>query len=456
MFIKKIFILLAMTIFITGCGNKNDDSNSVSLNFNEREKYKEQIYALMYDYYWRYDSSTVEFFASSVPEDIEENEKIFDASSDIDLSLERYSGDNCVVVTMDLQHFNGDYAGRGYYYFIKDKLRGAYYTANDDKPYSFGIRNIFVNSPSFTGYESDEVMATFKEYKSYVDVDGFSDTSKDNSGKFMALSVNGDNLNIYKYSNKSLVRSKSVYMSSNGLVPLSACFIGSDDDFSGVAVIMGEYVVEEDEHFHEEGDTYSHEEDIYTVSKKVVFLNDNFNKTGQEILLSDSNCNSIFYDDDYLSIVAGDYIEYYANGENGFEKVGQFRLGHTANHVHITDLDGDGSKEYIMTDGFDLYMYKKEGTDFINVWRTHITVNNFTGYIYSGDLNNDGTKEVYVSDITGTAIRYILKENGLITSNEDIEYGNNIYACDFNNDGKDDYIKIVFGENTKQSMCIQQ
>ena len=109
-----------------------------------------------------------------------------------------------------------------------------------------------------------------------------------------------------------------------------------------------------------------------------------------------------------------------------------------------------------MTDGFDLYMYRKTLMGYINIWRTHITVENFTVYIYSGDLNDDGIKEIYISDITGTAVRYVLTEKGLITRNEDIEYGNNIYSGDFNGDGKDDYIKMFFGEKVEQTMYIQQ
>ena len=174
------------------------------------------------------------------------------------------------------------------------------------------------------------------------------------------------------------------------------------------------------------------------------------------MVLENSNCTYIFDDDGQMAIVAGENIEYYSKSENGWEKVAKHRLGHSANHVHITDLDNDGVNEYIMTDGFDLYMYRKTLMGYINIWRTHITVENFTGYIYSGDLNDDGIKEIYISDITGTAVRYVLTEKGLITRNEDIEYGNNIYSGDFNGDGKDDYIKMFFGEKVEQTMYIQQ
>lgn len=448
MLMKKLLIILTAVFMLTGCNiGGNSDEDTFTISFDDKEKYKEQIYNLMYDYYWRYDDTTVEFFSSSVPENTDENIPAFEASDDIGLNLKRYAGESCVVATLNLQHFNGDYAGRGYYYFNGGKLSGAYYTSsNGDDIYSFNTRNIFINSPAFEGYESDEKMADFKEYRSFVESTGFSDTSHSSDGKFIALSVNGNYMHIYKYANDRLIKYKSVYLTSEGLVPLSATFLENNGVVSGAAVIMGERIDASDDE----------SENTYTVSKKVVFLNDSFGKTGEEMLLENSSCNYIFEDEGNLAIFAGENIEYYQKSETGWVKFEQYRLGHTANHVHITDLDGDGTKEYIMTDGFDLYMYRKSLMGYINIWRTHITVENYTGYIYSGDLNNDGIKEIYVSDTTGTAVRYILSKTGLVTSNEDIEYGNNLYPADFDGDGKDDYIKIFFGENVKQSMCIQQ
>ena len=108
--------------------------------------------------------------------------------------------------------------------------------------------------------------------------------------------------------------------------------------------------------------------------------------------------------------------------------------------MHITDLDGDDTLEYFLTDGFDLYLYQKRDTGFIKIWSTHLSIKSIEGGIYSGDLNRDGVKEIYVCDTTGTAIRYILTENGLAIKNDDIVYGQVIYAMDLNGDGIDEYI----------------
>ena len=48
-------------------------------------------------------------------------------------------------------------------------------------------------------------------------------------------------------------------------------------------------------------------------------------------------------------------------------------------------------------------------------------------------------KEIYTCDTTATTIRYILTEKGLQTANEDIDYGECIYPCDFDGNGKADY-----------------
>ena len=58
-------------------------------------------------------------------------------------------------------------------------------------------------------------------------------------------------------------------------------------------------------------------------------------------------------------------------------------------------------------------------------------VENFYGPLMSGDMNGDGVQEIYACDTTATTIRYILTEKGLKTANEDIQYGQCIYPCDF-------------------------
>ena len=72
----------------------------------------------------------------------------------------------------------------------------------------------------------------------------------------------------------------------------------------------------------------------------------------------------------------------------------------------------------------------------------HDIINSFENDIYAGDLNRDGVKEIYICDMFGTTIRYVIKDYGIATKNDDIDYGYRYLVCDFNCDDIDDYIFI--------------
>ena len=58
-----------------------------------------------------------------------------------------------------------------------------------------------------------------------------------------------------------------------------------------------------------------------------------------------------------------------------------------------------------------------------------------------GDLNRDGVLELYLTDNYGSAIRYTLGQWGLVTRNEDIDYGEILVVADLNGDGQSDCIQ---------------
>lgn len=130
-------------------------------------------------------------------------------------------------------------------------------------------------------------------------------------------------------------------------------------------------------------------------------------------------------------------------------------MKHNVDYIHITDLDGNGVKEYLMSDGMDLYLYQKTTITSVRfglpiwAWKAFIPIT-------SGDLNGDGVKEVYVCDMTGTTIRYLLTEKGLRSSNEDIVYGQCIYPYDLNSDGLDDYWLVTDIEERNGSLCMAE
>ena len=144
----------------------------------------------------------------------------------------------------------------------------------------------------------------------------------------------------------------------------------------------------------------------------------------------------------------------YEEKDGSWQNTGTRKLRHQVTQCHITDLDGDGVKEYILTDGMDLYVYHAVNDSFRKLWSTHVGVENFYGPLMSGDLNGDGVQEIYACDTTATTIRYILTEKGLKTANEDIQYGQCIYPCDFDGNGREDYWFVADNEDRRGQLYL--
>lgn len=420
-----------MAVFLfSGCGHAEDDQEQTfTLSKEQRKEYKEEIDQVLYDFYWRYDGDSLLFFSGVVPEKKPENEAVFLASQDAGYLLKNYAGKDAVVATVKLQHFNGDKAGLAYFYFVKNRLAGVYYSGGyQNENYSLKIRNLYLAKGDFTKYETDSSMANFKEQKTANLTNGFVSTGFDSKGSRLAASIMNGKVVIYRYGS-SFYRYRILY-AGNGLNITSATFL--PENGGQMAVLAGKVITQG----QEEGET------SYIASEKVVFYNDQFQKS-QEMELPSADYTCVASDDEKLVLANGNILEYYNQVEGKWQKERQYFLKHGVTDFHIADLDGNGVKEYLLTDGLDLYLYHKTEGGFIRIWSTHIGIETLTGTIYTGDLNQDGVKEIYICDNTGTTIRYILTETGLRSRNEDIEYGEHFYVADFNGDQKDDYIEIT-------------
>ena len=64
----------------------------------------------------------------------------------------------------------------------------------------------------------------------------------------------------------------------------------------------------------------------------------------------------------------------YEEKDGSWQNTGTRKLRHQVTQCHITDLDGDGVKEYILTDGMDLYVYHAVNDSFRKLWSTHVGV----------------------------------------------------------------------------------
>lgn len=445
----KKWILALFVLLLTGCsqGDDQESENVFSVEPGQREIYEQAIAETLDSFYWKYDVNSILYFEETVPSRSDETKKeLFEASLEAGFDLQKYAGKTAVVSTVNLIHFNGDLAGTAYFYFLKDNMIGVYYSSQDTpgRAYSLKSRNIYTENVEFAAYESEESMADFTERQSNFPVNGFCSVGENARGERLLAVIQGQTVSIYRYRN-SMALWRQVTFGGEGNIPMSATFFreeGGQGD--SLAVLLGSYIYTEE----------NHDLEGYYISNKVAFLDEMMQKTGEELALGETNYTCLGADDGQLIMMNGQMLEYMQREGEMWIKEEEYPLKNGAVSFLETDLDDDGNKEYLMTDGMDFFVYKKNERGFHILWKTHLSIESLDGNIYAGDLNQDGIKEIYVSDKTGTMIRYVLSKNGLISRNDDIDYGQRLYPCDFDRNGKDDYIKINDAENNSQKLYI--
>ena len=438
------FCLLVCTLFgLTACGQ---EEAVFSLTAAQQEQYSAQIEQITEEYYWDFDGDSLQFSEVKLPENSGAAENLYTASADCTYDMRNYAGSSVVLGTASLVHYNGDVAGQLLCYFSGSTLIGVCYQGGyDNGYYSLQERNPFLADGHFKQYEQWEAPLSTDAFSSSAasfPKDGFVSVGKDAKGNVLTASIQDGAVQIYRYQGGALRLWRTLTFGS-GLDATAATFYNGKNG-SELAVVLSSLTVQgqgEGEH-------------TYTRSEKIVFYDNNMQRMNTEIALEASQGSALAAEGSRLLVGGEKLIQYYEKGAEGWENTGYTRLKHTIHYIHITDLDGDGTAEYLMSDGLDLYLYQKNGNNFRLIWSTHLGVESLYGAITSGDLNRDGVKEIYICDMTGTAIRYILTEKGLRSSNEDIVYAQCIYACDMNDDGLDDYWLVTDIEARKGSLCI--
>ena len=421
---KKRLTALLSLFLLCGCGA--DEEQTFSLTAEEKQAYTETINSVMEEFYWDYDRASLTFGAATVPENTEENARLFDASYDCEYNLKRKAGQDAVLAEAALLHYNGDAAGTLQCWFVGDSLSGVVYTGGFDKDYySLKERNPFLADGEFQAYENWTGMSTaFAEGNGEFSPEGIYSVGKDASGNTMAVSIQNGSAAVYRYAG-GLSRYRN-FSYGAGLEATSAAFLSEGDVRLAVLVSSIEESGESDA------------EKTYSRAERIMLYDENLHVAG-EIPLEGELCTAIGAEGDQLYLFVDQNMDVYEKGEEDWSLVASRKLKHPVSQFHGADLDGDGKMEYIMTDGMDLYVYHNTGGSMKRIWSTHLGVENFYGPITSGDLNGDGVKEIYACDTTATTIRYVLTEKGLQSENEDIDYGQCIYPCDFDGNGKTDY-----------------
>lgn len=439
--LKKIGMILMAGLLLSGCVSsaENESETVFSISDETEARFDSIIEETLNSFYWRYDSDSIYYEESTVPDD----EDILACSESNGYNMESDAGKNCVRASANLLYFNRESAGTVYFYFVGNSLSGLYYTPfNTNIPCSLHVRNAFFSPGSLTAVESsaEDAEYTVKNVGMLPVLGMFDSTVAD--GVAYSMFTDGDKIMIYRSdASSSLSLYKTIDMSGESLLPMSAAFINGTTES---AVLFGT------EAFTDEGSA------PIIIPQKIVIYDADFNPTENEILAEDSDLYSVGYDNGYLIAARSRYMDYYPlTGTSVGYKQGSYYIGVSVTGMELSDIDGDGETEYIFTDGLDLYIYHRTETLFKCIWSTHFSIDSFENFIYTGDLNRDGVKEIYVFDSTGTTSRYVIGENGMFTENEDIEYGQRYHVADFNGDGNSDcYMMQGADVNTSELRII--
>lgn len=418
---KKWVTALVCLFLLSGCAGE-EETAAFSLTAEEQQTYTERMEAVLEEFYWEYDRSSLHFSEAELPED----EALFAASADCEYSLRGRAGQTLVLAEAALLHYNGDSAGTLQCWFSGGQPVGvAYQGGYDNGYYSLRQRNPFLADGGFAAYETWTGMPTaFREGRGAFSAEGIYSAGKDTNGNTLLVSLEDGAAAVYRYAN-GLSRWRR-FSYGAGLEATSAAFLDSE---GGRLAVLVSSITESDN---------DEDEPTYSRAERIMLYDESLNAAG-EIPLEGELCTALGAEDGKLYLFIDQNMDIYEETADGWQRTGSRKLRHQVTQFHVTDLDGDGEKEYLMTDGMDLYLYHMTGGSFRKIWSTHLGVENFYGPICSGDLNGDGVKEVYACDVTATTIRYILTEKGLQAANEDIAYGQCIYPWDMDGDGRTDY-----------------
>ncbi len=435
--VRKIIASAAALCFIlSGCSEGTDNTETVfSLTSEQQDTYSSLIEEELNSFYWLYDENSLSYYDGRVPDYTEENRALFDASEKSGYDLRNYCGREAVVYSADLTHFNSEKAGIVYFYFIRNNIVGLFYNpaANPEKFLDLNTRNAFTPEADFIKYESESQYTGFTGEALDGLNEGFCSSYVYDGGSFI-MEMTDSGINIYRYRGGAIRRHRTISSSQlEYMRPISSAFSPE----GGIAVIVGEVIN------GSEGDDSQR-----LSSRKVLFFDSSFNKLSFEIELVTGTYSCVSFAKGDLVLLNDKNTELYRNSEERYEKYFSYYTNIQATDFKEADIDKNGENEYIITDGKDIYIYKINDGSMECLWRTNVSADCYYGYIYTGDLNRDGVDEIYICDSTGTVIRYVLQEDSLVSRNEDITYGQRIYACDFDGDGNDDYIFYNGEEST--------
>ncbi len=440
---KKFLISAVLLLTLCGCGQK-DDNAIFSVTDEQAQTYKDYIAQALGENNWSYNPDMITFSYADLPEKgdtlYSEVDKVV---SDGGVKLTAIINKNAVLALVDLQHINGDNVGTAYFYFNEDKSVCQYYIYKD-KYYSLSSKNPFELTGAFTAYEDTAILRTFGEEAFRAKI-----TSAKAVNNGIIASIQEDNT-IFYYNGRDNYRvyAKADY-TGRGLIPLDVTL---GDNFG--AVLLGRHVdVQQNENENEVSDIVS-EPPAKSIS--IAISNSHGEPMNKLIPATVSSFSSLTQVGDKLFLGRDKSIDEFEYKDGDLIKVKTYILEHYVNSIHTDDIDGNGTVEFIVSDGTNIYLYEKTAT-FNLIWRSSSYLSTISDNIYTGDLNGDGVKELYVTDSIGVTARYILTDQGFKISNGGIVSGTDdgYIIADFNADNKDDYI-IIPADDSKARLYLAE
>lgn len=427
---KKFLIAAAAVLMLSGC--KGSDEQAVfSVTDEQTRTYKDIIEARLTENGWSYNPDTIEFSALTLPS---KDDAFYDdmdkVVSDGAAKVGALINKKAVQAKVELKHINGDNLGSAYFYFNGNKEVCGYYKYNN-KYYTLDSKNPFENGDVFTKYENITLKRNFEPQSAEYP---FNSAYAVRGG--ITAAVADDNTVYYYDGTKNFKVTSRVDNTGKGLLPID---ITLGDDFG--TILLGEKAdIQQAEDENEVSDIVS---EPPLRSSRIEITTPKGKPAGVTIPTTVSNYSSVAQEGNKIFFTRDKSIDEYVYKDESLGKAKTYTFEHYVSDLCIADIDGNGTDEFIISDGTNIYVYKKS-SKFDLIWRSNAYLNSLSGKIYTGDMNGDGVKELFVTDSIGVTARYILTEQGFKICGGGIVYGSDdIYIiADFNNDGTDDYMTM--------------
>ena len=431
---KKILTLCILCLFMGGCSDAPTavQENTLALDTASIPKNTQTIENILSENVWNYDADSLTFGNDLILSGEGENFAAICSASEaagIDTTQLKKGAKQTMLATVGLLNSDMSDAGTAYFAFSGDELLCGYYMYKN-VCYDLTDKYPFEYASPFAATENKQVSRSFEK----TEEDVIFDRAEYICGGETAL-LSGSALVFYTDGERGFRRGDEIDFGDE-LMPVSAA---QGDGF--ICTLLDSYEIADT-------DTSDYEvtEDepniVNQKSEKIVFVD----KDGSYVLPEIPLDLSIYTSVDVLGgkrIAAArnnviDVFEY----TDSWEKAGRLSVDAAVEKMRVTDIDGDGNAEYIVSDGVNIYVYT--GSDRLRLaWRTKFSVSAINDF-FVGDLNSDGVKEIYVNDSNGFVTRYVLSHGGFEVYGGGIAEGDNAYYAvgDADGDGRDDYMTV--------------